>query len=289
LIISKRIICVGLFSVMLSACLSSPHTTTYPARFSTEARVQLKQKIQQQAPEFAIVESGNFLITGNLSQAKLQHWRARIQRTQQAIRQQFFDKAPQQPIAVWLFDSAESYSHYNRHLWSVVPSTLYGYYLPDKHRMVMNIASGGGTLTHELVHPYIEVRFAHSPLWFKEGFASLFEQSRYVGGRIEGLVNWRLRVLQQAIKDQTRPSLEVMMAGSHTDFYGEKQGVYYAQARYLMYYLQSKGLLGDYYDQYRANFNSDPHGIRTLLKLLNYRSLKEFEPVWLSFIGRLQY
>ena len=40
----------------------------------------------------------------------------------------------------------------------------------------MNIGPGPGTLSHELVHPYMEANFPNVPAWFNEGLASLYEQ-----------------------------------------------------------------------------------------------------------------
>ena len=56
----------------------------------------------------------------------------------------------------------------------------------------MNIATGGGTLVHELVHPYVEADFPGAPPWLNEGLGSLFEQSDERDGYIVGLTNWRL-------------------------------------------------------------------------------------------------
>ena len=40
---------------------------------------------------------------------------------------------------------------------------------------IMNIATGGGTLVHEIVHPYVEANFPGCPAWFNEGLGSLYE------------------------------------------------------------------------------------------------------------------
>ena len=41
----------------------------------------------------------------------------------------------------------------------------------------MNIATGGGTLVHEIVHPFMAANFEQCPSWFNEGLGSLYEQS----------------------------------------------------------------------------------------------------------------
>ena len=50
----------------------------------------------------------------------------------------------------------------------------------------MNISTGGGTLVHEIVHPFVAANFPNCPAWFNEGLGSLYEQSGEVNGAIHG-------------------------------------------------------------------------------------------------------
>ena len=116
----------------------------------------------------------------------------------------------------------------------------------------MNIATGGGTLVHEIVHPYVEADFPNAPPWLNEGLGSLFEQSDERDGKIVGLTNWRLAGLQKAIKRGGVPSFFELTHMDSKTFYLEEHGTNYSQSRYLMYYLQEKGLLHDFYRRFRA-------------------------------------
>jgi hypothetical protein len=69
----------------------------------------------------------------------------------------------------------------------------------------MNIDTGGGTLVHEIVHPFIAANFPECPSWFNEGLASLYEQSGESRGRIRGRTNWRLAGLQEVIQPKPKP------------------------------------------------------------------------------------
>ena len=69
---------------------------------------------------------------------------------------------------------------------------FFGFYMSGERKMVMNIATGTGTLAHELVHPLLAEDFPNVSSWFNEGFASLYEQSGSRGSRMMGFVNWRL-------------------------------------------------------------------------------------------------
>lgn len=239
--------------------------------------------------DFAFTSTYPYVITGNLNQAELEHWKSRVQRTQAAIKRMYFKQDPSDVVQIWLFKDEGSFFQYNKALWNASPGTSFGYYLPQQKRMMMNIASGGGTLTHELVHPYIEANFPQSPLWFNEGLASLYEQSYYKGGKVYGAPNWRLRGLQAVIRADSMPSLMTMMKTNRNQFLGGNREVYYAQARYLMLYLQSRGLLERYYSQFTKNVASDPTGIATLLRLTNSQSMQQLEKNWLSYIGKLRF
>lgn len=111
----------------------------------------------------------------------------------------------------------------------------------------MNIATGGGTLVHEIVHPFVEANFPSCPAWFNEGLGSLYEQSAERKGQIVGLTNWRLAGLQWVIRTGKLPSFKAFTAQSDRVFYTSARGNNYAQARYLCCYLQERGLLRKYY------------------------------------------
>lgn len=261
---------------------------------SAKQQAQINQSINKiranpQTSSFAITSSYPYVLTGNLSQPEIEHWKSRIQRTQAAIKSMYFKHEPREVVQIWLFKDSASYFKYNQSLWSASPGTSYGYYLPDQKRMMMNIATGGGTLTHELVHPYIEANFPRSPLWFNEGLASLYEQSTYKNGKVFGMTNWRLAGLKTVINAGAMPSLEQMIQTNRAQFLGPNRTVYYAQARYLMYYLQSKGKLETYYHQFVANAPADPSGMKTLLRVAGFQSIERLESDWLRFISKLRY
>ena len=78
----------------------------------------------------------------------------------------------------------------------------------------MNIGPGAGTLSHELVHPYMEANFPNVPSWFNEGLASLYERPSEKKGHIVGLPNWRLPNLKKQIKRQDA-AVDPDAAGDH--------------------------------------------------------------------------
>ena len=153
----------------------------------------------------------------------------------------------------------------------------------------MNIGTGGGTLVHEIVHPFMAANFPNCPSWFNEGLASLYEQSAERKGRIVGLTNWRLAGLQQSIRAGQLPSFKTLTHTSSSEFYGEGSGSHYAQARYLMYYLQERGLLRKYYRSFVTQQASDPTGYQTLQQTLGRTDMVAFQREWEAWVLALSF
>jgi hypothetical protein len=153
----------------------------------------------------------------------------------------------------------------------------------------MNIATGGGTLVHEIVHPYIAANFPECPSWFNEGLASLYEASGERDGHIIGLVNWRLPALQRALRKGTVPPFKALCETTTDEFYNHDRGTNYSQARYLCYYLQEHGLLIRFYQTFRRNVASDPTGYETLKSILREDDMTEFQNRWKDFVLQLKF
>jgi hypothetical protein len=151
----------------------------------------------------------------------------------------------------------------------------------------MNISTGGGTLVHEIVHPFIESNFPACPPWLNVGLGSLYEQCGEQDGHIHGYVNWRLPGLQKAIKAGNVPAFKTLMAMDGNVFYGDRTGVNYAQARYLCYYLQEKGLLVKFYKQFHARRDKDPSGYETLRAVLRESDMDQFKRKWERYVLQL--
>src|SRR5262249_51404218 len=125
---------------------------------------------------------------------------------------------------------------------------------------------------------------------FNEGLASLYEQSSIDGATITGLTNWRLPALQKAIKDDSLRSFEDLIGDD--DFRNaDRIGINYAQARYLMMYLQEKGLMRKYYAQFRGSNlrGDDTSGLKTLKQIIAPKELDAFEKDWKSWVLTLRF
>jgi len=200
------------------------------------------------------------------------------------LKQDYFTKDPVDILEIWLFKDDASYRKHAKEFFNDDPDTPYGYYSPQNKALIMNIATGGGTLVHEIVHPFMEANFPATPAWFNEGLGSLYEQSGEEDGHIHGYTNWRLPGLQRGITMRTVPTFKALMSTTRNEFYGDRTGNNYAQARYLCYYLQHKKLLTKFYTEFWTNQKTDPSGYSTLQKVLGRRDMNVFQRDWEAFV-----
>jgi len=120
------------------------------------------------------------------------------------------------------------------------------------------------------------------PAWFNEGLASLYEAVHERNGQMWGVPNWRLDGLKRAIRAGKLPPFAMMTSDSDARFYASRTG--YAQARYLCLYLQEKGLLHRYYDQFSSGVAADPTGYKTLVRVLGDPDMPRFEQRWQDWV-----
>ncbi|HET6250832.1 MAG TPA: DUF1570 domain-containing protein [Tepidisphaeraceae bacterium] len=232
-----------------------------------------------------------FVIAGNGTPAQLAGYRDNtIIAAQRALQAMYFDKKPTEPILILLFESEGPYKRLSKKWLDYENVPHYGYYRHGDHEhvMVMNVATGLGTLVHEETHALIAPDFPTVPSWFNEGLASLYEQSAINGKSIKGYENWRLPALQAAIKADKLRSFKDLAADAN--FYDSAHvGLNYGQARYLMFYLQQKGLMVRYYKTFRDNAADDPTGIKSLEKIIAPQKLEAFEKDWRDWVLTLKF
>lgn len=265
---------------------SGPLSTTELARHVGV----LRQKIARLNGKFAIVVDPPFVIVGDLGEERLRSVAAEtIRWTRDKLKQDFFTQDPARILDVWLFKDAESYTRNVPALSGKEPRTPYGYYSSEDGALYMNIGTGLGTLVHELVHPYVEANFPGCPPWLNEGLGSLFEQCGERDGHIVGFTNWRLRELKAAIPDGRVPSFRDLTAMDAYAFYGPGSSVHYAASRYLLYYLQERGLLVRYYRSFYEGREADATGYATFSRVLGEDDMAAFERRWVDFVMKLSF
>jgi hypothetical protein len=254
------------------------------ARFSQRI-MELKEKTL--GKKFTFLVERPFVVVGDEPPAMVkQRGTKTVRWTVDLLHKDYFAKDPEEIIDIWAFKDARSYTTNAWELFHDRPDTPYGYYSEAHHALIMNIGPGYGTLVHEIVHPYMHTNFPACPPWLNEGLASLYERPAEDDGHIIGYVNWRLPALQRAIRAGSLPTFKALTAMDETRFYNDDDD-HYAQARYLMLYLQEKGLIRDYVARFIRDAKEDPTGYQTLKKVLGNPDMTELQKKWERYVSRL--
>lgn len=260
--------------------------------FRDAAYAQHVMRLRKRLPseDFHLVLERPFVVIGDSSADEVRRYaRGTIRWAVRKLKAKYFHRDPFEILDIWLFKDKESYEKHTEAIFKEKPDTPYGFYSRTHRALIMNIATGGGTLVHEIVHPFMESNFPRCPSWFNEGLASLYEQSSERRGQIVGLTNWRLRGLQLAIEDDSLPTFEALCGTTTDEFYDDGAGLRYAQARYLCYYLQQKGRLPDFYHTFRKQARDDPGGYKTLQKILGETDMADFQKRWQKYVSQLKF
>jgi hypothetical protein len=276
-----RLLCI----IAFAACAAPARSEGSYAEHVAALRKRLAAK---GLGEMEVRVEAPFVVAGDGSAASLARSARTVRWAADRLEADFFAKRPGRILDVFLFSGAKSYERGVKLLTGDAPGTPFGFYSRRHGALFMNIATGGGTLVHEMVHPYLEADFPNAPPWLNEGLGSLFEQSAERDGRIVGLTNWRLAGLQRAIAQRAAPSFKELTHLGDGEFYGEDGGVHYAAARYLLYYLQEHGKLRAFYRAFRAAKARDPSGYATLAATVG-EDMGAFEKRWSEYVSKLTF
>ena len=241
-----------------------------PESLRGACRRSAERLAKQIGPECRVIVRSPFVIGGDLGEDELAAWHAAtIRPAVRAMQCRYFQTRPTQPIIVLLFRGDQSYNRYAQKLFGESGISIYGYYKPNQRTLLMNLETGNGTLLHELTHALVDFDFPEAPDWLNEGLASLHEQCRFRDGAdgpwLEGLVNWRLKGLQEVVRQGRLRSLASLV--EDPDFRGPLEGTNYAQARYFCFYLQHRGVLEKLYCTFRADHARDARGLASIAEV----------------------
>jgi hypothetical protein len=230
---------------------------------------------------FTVMIEPPFVVIGNGPREHVAHWaEGTVRWTVRMLKQDFFTRDPARILDVWAIEGKTTYHDLAFDLVGYYPTTPYGFYSDEHGALIMNINTGGGTLVHEIVHPFIEANFPACPSWFNEGLGSLYEQSDERDGHIIGKTNWRLGGLQDAIRRGALPSFRDLTRTTQGEFYNADRGSNYAQSRYLLYWLQEHALLVRYYREFIDTAAADATGYDALVRVLGEKDMAAFQKRW---------
>ncbi len=222
--------------------------------------------------------------------AHVEEDRALLSRAYGALQRDGFRTAPDRTVAVYLFSSWLPYDEFCAVRWGARCASPYGFYARGERLIVIDMALGDGTLTHELVHPLVEADFPGAPTWLDEGLASLFEAPTFdAAGRIHGRTNWRLRRLLAAIgDDHTRPLVRIdrLFGMPDGEFRAGEEVSNYALARYLCQWLDERGQLWPFYRAFRDGRVTDPDG-RAAFRAATGQTPGDAQAEWKAWVESL--
>ncbi|MDE0838256.1 MAG: hypothetical protein OSB41_04310 [Kiritimatiellae bacterium] len=283
----------SVFGIPMRNNVSAPHTIATSRR--TVTRMDCAVHVRALVPRlpgsaFDIDVAPPFVIISDQSHRRIkQQMRDVVRPALQQWRTQFFANDPDHVVEVWLFRDAKSYMKHIPDLFGHEPASHLGYMSPEHNALIVNMASGVGALRHELVHPFVRANIATCPTWFDEGMASLYERCDERGDVLRGLPNWRLILLQKAIKEHETLPLEQLFALEALPFYNDPLGVHYAQSRYLFLYLQERELLQAFYAAFESADPSERSSERILLATVDGDDLQTFQRHWEAYVMALRF
>lgn len=226
-----------------------------------------------------------FVLGGDLETDDLRRlYRRTLVPACRALTEEYFEQRPDEPITILAFSSTDVFTRQSRRLFGIDPPSVYGYYRPEDRTVVVNLATGAGTLLHELTHALMDFDHPTAPAWLQEGLASLHEQGefRLENGayRLRGRINWRLQDLRQTDSQGeiqgdvflTHPLLLEQLVTAES-LRGQQEAVLYSLARHLCLVLQERGALASLYRESRETSSHDPVAMLALLRAFDASSL----------------
>ena len=225
-----------------------------------------------------IDDRSRVIFTSTLSDDASAPVRQRLAAHAQAAWNELFDHPIRQYVTVVVLDPSQM---------DKIPAGGGGWYDDNQHT-ILTIQTGI-ILTHEFTHALHHAdQIAHNqthPTWIKEGLATLFETSQLLDGRLKPLHNFRLRAIQQAVRQDRTIPLRTFLGMRQSEFMNQSTTCY-PQSRYLMWYLHEKGLLKAWYDAYTATYSQDRTGGLALEAVCGQR-LDHIERDWKIWVGQL--
>lgn len=196
-----------------------------------------------------------------------------------ALRKELFNRRAQWNITIVL-PTADDYK-------PLAPrADASGFYRPADHTLIS--VDRGRVLLHEFTHALHHADAAPQmhPIWIAEGLAALYENCNFGPTSIDAQVDWRLPLLQEAIRTKKAIPLHRLLKMDRKPFLA-RADLCYAQARYLMLYLQQRNLLRQWYQAYKAGYEDDATGRKAIESQLK-KNLFAIESDWHKWVGLLK-
>jgi hypothetical protein len=235
------------------------------------------------------VVAGVFLIVSPHRDSAYQASVALARSALDALYNDRFSARLDEAVTVFVFVTKPSYDAFCKQHFEGGCTSPLGCYDRGRREIVVNVAPGISTLTHELVHPIVRNDFPGVPQWFNEGLASLFEQPVLPRrGEIHGAKNWRLPRLLAALASKTERTatrLDALFGMTDVDFERDED-LHMAMARYACQWLDEQGKLWTFYRAWRDAGSSDESGAKAFVQAVGMTPEQANEP-WVRWVRGL--
>jgi hypothetical protein len=235
---------------------------------------------------FSVIKYKYFVVFSDLDEKlTYQLITSDINYTIEAMKDNYVQTLPDNITPLILFKDYDRYRNYVLANYDIPEHDLspYGFYKISKNVIVIRYVSWKGSIMHEVTHRFLRSDFPDVPSWFDEGFAALHEKSAYKKGELKGEFSWRIIAIRRALDGNKYTGLRKLMETNDDELYGARSTFYYAQARYLLMYVQEKGKLKDYYKSFKNTYEKDGTGITQMEKILK-KPLKEIDEEFLEYL-----
>lgn len=291
---------VAVWGAVVGVGCESPPAAQPPenSRAASDRNVDSPDRLAKQCEEFAqslrtqlppgcrVLVRVPFVIAGDVTEERLSAvHQDMIRPLAKALHDSYSLSLPTQPMTVILGSNEARYRSTADWLYADHPATRFGYYKPGTRTVLVNLETGSSALAHELTHALLAFDLSSAPAWLDEGLAALhesyFEDCRPVNevtldaredAPTEPLDRWP--VLRRALERDQLPSLAELVHAPRLT--GDREAVYYAQARYFCLYLRECGVLADLIARFRAAGGSDV-GEQHLSAVFSGRPLVEID------------
>jgi hypothetical protein len=160
-----------------------------------------------------------------------------------------------------------------------------GHYDKDRKRLIARDI--GPTLRHEFFHVVhwrqMDRLGQRHPYWVMEGLASLLEDVVDEGEGYALAPSWRTNIAKRLEKSGRLTGWERLFAMERGAFMGSTARANYAQARSVLMFLQAKGALRGWYEEYTRTWVEDGSGLRAIERALGVtaREAERRHSAWL--------
>lgn len=193
------------------------------------------------------------------------------------------------PWVVVVLPTGEDYARWAADVLGPRSATVGGVYDHDAKRLVARDL--GPSLRHELLHVLhwrsMSRLGQRHPVWIQEGLCSLAEDVDLLpDGSLAPAPSWRTNMARRLERAGRLPGWDGFVRMDSDRFVGTRPLANYAVARAIFLFLDSRGLLGAWYDAYTRGFERDPTGLAAIEDVFD-RPLREVEREFRSWLRAL--